>query len=446
MHPSIIRDLCGNAYEYPPMHLWGKVNTKLTLKEWARAIKVKSVIRFGLYIHIPFCQSKCEYCQFFSKAQNDNSGIDRYLYFFKKECEIYSQVLKMIPVRTIYIGGGTPSILNNKQIERLFSILRDNFFISNPAQISFESRPSTLTSKKIELLKRMGVNRLTIGVQSLSQRVLRNVNREQSYSSVKSAISTAKKTGIECVNIDLIAGLPHETNKSLGNTCRLISGLRPHSIHINPFFPSYPTKYFQKNRPFTDKDSQKSNYQADIARKVFRIVGYRNYSPYEGPSLAFVQNEQIVDSIKYISSYLGLGCSASSHCTAFLRHLNVSDFKKYYKMLAENKLPIDRGVFLSKSDEMRYYVISNLRYNRIFKRNFNFIFKEDLNEVFKKEINFLNKNGFLTETSNYIEPKVGGDEHYIFPAVFYHKGAIRKEKKLLSNFKCKYSLKNVEES
>ena len=420
--------LSGNGYEYPPMFIWYKIPSTVIKNNWERFLQKKEYFYPGIYVHIPFCITKCIFCQFFSVPARSNLEIDRYLDYLEKEAKIYNKILKKMQWRTLYIGGGTPSLLNLKQLDRLFhKILYKYFDFSNCIQVAFEANPSTLNYKKLFLLKKYNVNRLTIGVQTLDEKIIKLYNRTQKIKDVYKAYNNTRRVGIDYINIDLMIGLPGQTTESFINTYKQVLRLKPDVIHLNPFHPT-PTTLFSKAGNFlSPQDVNRRNQMIRLANEMQFRAGYKDRE-YELPESTFEgRNIQLVDQIQYNSAYLGLGASASSHINDYLRYLNYRKLDKYYTALEKGELPIFQGYRIKNIHEMVYYVTANLRHRGVSKSLFLKLFNKNIEDIFPNQIKYLEKKKKIKNTPHYIISTMKNiNDYLIYSKVFYGQEVIKK--------------------
>ena len=178
----------------------------------------------SLYIHIPFCESICDYCDF-TKLQYFHNFAINYIKVLKQEIASKNINYKL---KTIFIGGGTPTSLEDDLFEDLLSYL--STFVDNQTEFSIEANPESLTISKLKLMKKYGVNRISIGVESTDDKILKSINRKHSFSDVKSAIKNARELGFDNINLDLILGLPNVTFNLLNKDIENILSLNPDHI------------------------------------------------------------------------------------------------------------------------------------------------------------------------------------------------------------------------
>ncbi|MCQ2749006.1 MAG: radical SAM family heme chaperone HemW [Clostridia bacterium] len=171
----------------------------------------------GLYVHIPFCKSKCSYCDFCSFAGRDNK-IDDYLVALKKEMELYKKVTEDCAIKTVFIGGGTPTYLDNDKLVDLIKTIKENFNVKKDAEFTVECNPGTLEHEKLVALKKAGVNRLSIGLQSANDKTLKTIGRIHTFDEFKKNLEDARNVGFDNINADLMFSLPNETLDDIKNT------------------------------------------------------------------------------------------------------------------------------------------------------------------------------------------------------------------------------------
>ena len=188
---------------------------------------------FGIYIHIPFCVKKCSYCDFISFSDRDNL-IGKYIEALKNEIEKFDFSKNI--VTTIYIGGGTPSYLNAKYIIEILTLLRNKLVNNKIAwkdlEITIEVNPGTVSKEKLENYKMLGINRLSIGLQSTSNRLLKEIGRIHTYEDFLDTYNIAKEVGFDNINVDLMIALPNQSIKDIKESLEKIVFLNPNHISV----------------------------------------------------------------------------------------------------------------------------------------------------------------------------------------------------------------------
>jgi len=186
----------------------------------------------SIYIHIPFCQHRCAYCDF-NTYINMSSIYDDYVLALCSEISIItSQLSEKLTAKTIYFGGGTPTLLSFQQYQRVFNSLYDHFFIPSDIEITIEANPGTVKEEYLKRLRELGINRISFGVQSAINRELQILERQHNYFDVINCIKWARKADFENINLDLIYGLPDQTIEDWKRSLALVIGLHPQHISL----------------------------------------------------------------------------------------------------------------------------------------------------------------------------------------------------------------------
>lgn len=354
---------------------------------------------FGLYIHIPFCVSKCNYCDFNSYKLDENLKI-RYINDLKIEMSLYRNELKNNnqEITSIFIGGGTPSILNVEEIKVLFENIRQNFKIKQDAEITMECNPGTLTLEKLKTMKDCGVNRLSIGLQAVQDYHLKAIGRVHTYSQFEKNYREALNMGFKNINIDLMYALPNQKSEEWRETLAKVVELNPCHISAYSLILEEGTELYRmyENREFslTDEDTDIEMYNDTI--NYLETKGYKQYeiSNYSKDGYECKHN------ILYwqCNHYIGLGPGASGYINNY-RYNNVESLEEYHQKILENKKPIDSIDKLSIEDKIQEKIFMGLRMNKgikfeDFKKEFNLDFKQK----YSKQIKKLTEQDLIKET------------------------------------------------
>lgn len=310
----------------------------------------------GIYFHIPFCHSKCAYCDFYSMSVT--SLADEYIKAIVRELEMRIDEIAPEPVRTIYIGGGTPSSLSLSQLNMLLTSISRTVDIQALEEFSFEANPEDVSDSLLDLLKRYGVNRVSMGVQSLDNMELKKVGRRHSAEEALVALHRIR-TRFDNYSVDIIFGLPGQTIETLSATIDTILCLMP--PHISVYLLSYEPGTRLYAQLLTGKVEEISD---DMAEAMYMLVndrltsaGYVHYeiSNYSLPGYASRHNSAYWD----FSTYLGLGVSAHSF-TQNNRAYNPSDIKRYIQTInsGANSYIIDDE---TETERFNDWVIVSLR-------------------------------------------------------------------------------------
>jgi oxygen-independent coproporphyrinogen III oxidase len=413
-------DHSGYTLQYPPLFLWGRTFSAGDILASIKRLLVPAKRHFGLYVHIPFCREKCLFCRYYSLAIDKTSELDRYLDALEKEMRTYGSAARGVSCRTLYIGGGTPAIFSLAQLRRLFGVVRDAFDLRLCEQIAFEGNADFLDTKKLRFLAQAGVDRLTLGVQSLDPRVIRINRRYQSARSFHRCFRAAREAGIRHINVDLMAGLPGQNDASLARTVEAVLSLRPDMIHVHPFYPTSLTGFMKEGGRITWEQVQARERMIEMCRKR---VQARGYFPLHFDALGITPgayNKQLSDSIEHLSAFLGLGAGAVSHLTGNYRFANEIDVMAYGEKVARTGTGIAVASKLTLKDEMVYYVTSCLRYGPVDDGEFTRLFGRSVQRVFPKEIRSLARLGKISWTGTRIEPRFSSlGEYLVYSKTFY---------------------------
>lgn len=353
----------------------------------------------GLYIHIPFCEKKCDYCDFYSITKLDQ--MDKFVQALRKEIEIRAQDFSGYVFQTIYFGGGTPSLLNENQMRHIWDSLTENFIFNNNSEISIEANPGTLTQTKLSFLKEIGFNRLSLGVQSFNPSELKFLGRINSLEEVYHTFDYARNAGFNNINLDLMTAFPGITINSFKHSITEAQKLKPEHISCYTLIFEPGTVFYKKMLhgdliPLED-DEEASYYQ--IARQKLQKNGYLNYeiSNFSAGEKNMCKHNQIYWKHK---PYLGLGPSAHSF-SQNQRQANKRSISNYISQLNKGILPVDFQESLSDEDKMFEYIFLNLRLqDGINFSEFQTLFGQDYGERFKSKIKYLSENNLIELTTD----------------------------------------------
>ncbi len=289
--------------------------------------------RMELYVHIPFCVKKCEYCDFLSFPCAEDDTQRRYVEKLIQEIVKMGYRYRKYTVSTIFVGGGTPSLIDSGLIVEIFDALRENFHIEPEAEITLEANPGTLTEQKLADYRRAGINRLSIGLQSTDESELKLLGRIHTYAEFLESYRMARAAGFENINVDLISGLPGQTEESWLKTLRAVTELEPEHISAYSLIIEEGTPFYEKYGdeavnpaypPIPDEDTDRRIYH--LTKDVLKSCGYERYeiSNYARPGYECRHN------IGYWTNmpYLGLGLGASSYMEG-RRFTDLESFEEY---------------------------------------------------------------------------------------------------------------------
>ena len=364
----------------------------------------------SLYLHIPFCVKKCDYCDFLS-APADEKVREQYVRSLVGEIESYKESkLARRPVRSIFIGGGTPSVLSAPQIGRILQAIHDTFYVNrNDCEISMEINPGTSDREKSHELCKLGINRFSIGLQSPDDEILKRLGRIHTYRQFLDIYGYLREGGCGNINIDLMSALPGQSLENYTNGLHKVCELEPEHISAyslileegTPLFDRYnslhnendnATATQEKADPWSLPDEEEDRRMYHETKQILAGYGYERYeiSNYAKPGYACVHNCVYWQR----GEYLGLGLGAAS-LLADRRLKNTTDLKAY---LAGSRIDEGETLLLSEKDQMEETMYLGLRMMQgVEKALFRETFKKTVHEVYGPVIEKYRSMGLLQE-------------------------------------------------
>ncbi|PMH46050.1 oxygen-independent coproporphyrinogen III oxidase [Vibrio sp. 10N.286.49.B3] len=351
----------------------------------------------SLYIHIPFCHKLCYYCGCNKVVTRHSHKADEYLDILEHEIRQRAGLLGDRQVTQLHFGGGTPTYLNKRQITRLMTILRDEFSFDSEAEISIEVDPREIELDVLDHLRAEGFNRLSIGVQDFNKEVQVLVNREQDEDFIIEMVKRAKLLDFRSTNLDLIYGLPKQTEASFAETLKQVLAMQPGRLSV--FNYAHMPQLFAAQRKIKDEDLPAAEVKMSILQDTistltgagYQFIGMDHFALPED-ELAIAQRQGILHrnfqgyTTQGDSDLVGFGVSAISMIgDAYAQ--NQKELKKYYEQVNNLRHALWRGVVLDNDDLIRREVIKQLICNfkldkkaieSEFNLNFNHYFAEDL--------------------------------------------------------------------
>jgi oxygen-independent coproporphyrinogen III oxidase len=291
-----------------------------------------------LYIHIPFCKQACHYCDFhFSTNQNLKTEMALAI---AKEIDLQKDYLQSKTLKTIYFGGGTPSLLNEKEFTIIFEAINQKFRIDKNSEITLEANPDDINFENLRLFKSFGINRLSIGLQSFNENHLRWMNRVHSATESKNAVLLAKEAGFDNLSLDLIYGIPSDSHNIWMQDLQQIIDLKAN--HVSAYCLTIEPKTvfgkWQKTNKIPKIDEEFAAQQFEI---MLDFLAKNDFEQYEISNFAKNQQYSIHNTSYWQQEeYLGVGPSAHSY-NLESRQFTVSNNAKYLKSLSENKIPFE---------------------------------------------------------------------------------------------------------
>lgn len=357
--------------------------------------------RAGVYIHIPFCRSRCSYCDF-ATGMYESGLAERYVGALGSEIEAWREVEQPHLVDTIYFGGGTPSLLTPPQIEQILNAVRSRFEIVDRVEITLEINPgdggtsAAAKQNHFSKLRRLGVNRASFGAQTFDDHDLKQLGRTHSSADIAATFHQLREAGFENINFDLIAGLPAQTLAGWKRNLAEALKLRPEhlSLYLLDVHEGTPLADQIKTgmRPQPDED-----LAAEMYRTMIEEVCAAGYEHYEISNFCLPGFESRHNTKYWAGApYYGFGCSAHSFDGAQRRWANERDAMKYVATIARDESPIVERTELSKADTRSEAIFLGMRLMRgVDLHNYRSRFGRDFQEEYNGEVKRLIEAGLI---------------------------------------------------
>lgn len=367
----------------------------------------------GIYIHIPFCLSKCFYCDFVSYSNREDM-IEKYTYALCNEILQNAEVLGQYKVTTIYIGGGTPSFIDNKYICQILNTIYMVIDKSYLQEVTIECNPNSITKDKIDMYKEAGINRVSIGLQSIFNDILKTIGRAHKFEDFENALNIVNESGIDNITVDLMYPLPNLTLDRLKETVDYVCSLKNKNVkHVSIYnlevHENTKLAFLLQEGYITLPDEDEEYEMYKYIKDTLENNGYHRYeiSNYALDGFEAIHNTRYWNQ----EEYLGFGVNASSFFGG-ARYSNIKDLDKYIDNLTKNNLELSDSIKDGLVDEyeeldllslMKEYVILSLRKIKgLDKQKFKSKFKKDVYDIFLDEINELKQDKLIDENDTNI--------------------------------------------
>lgn len=351
----------------------------------------------GIYIHIPFCKKKCNYCDFISYSNKDGI-ILKYIESLKKEIERSIKLTNSEEyiVKTIYIGGGTPSFINSESIIEILKKIREKYIIDKDVEITIEVNPGTVTEQKLCDYYNSGINRLSIGLQSDNDKILKTIGRIHTYSEFLNTYKLARKVGFKNINVDLMLALPNQTVEILENTVNRVIKLNPEHISIYSLILEEGTKLEEQisRGELTLPDENTERIMYHLVRKVLNENEYIQYEISNYSKIGF-QSKHNTDCWSQ-KEYIGFGIAAHSYIN-MERFSNITKIEEYIENIENDN--IENNYIINekqnKISQMKEYMMLGLRkikgvsiteFEQKFNQNPIYLYRIELNKLVNEEL------------------------------------------------------------
>lgn len=341
--------------------------------------------KISLYIHIPFCAQKCLYCDFPSFARKDHLR-KAYIEALNKEIINLREKHNNLEINTIFIGGGTPSVLEADELECLLKEVA-KLNMAKDVEYSMECNPGNLTEEKLEVMKKYGVNRISMGLQAKQDNLLKGLGRIHNYKTFKENFLLAKKVGFNNINVDLMFGLPNQRLNEWEETLREIISLEPAHISAYSLIIEEGTAFYNlyendKLKLPTEEEERKMYH---LAKKILEENGFNQYEI----SNYAKEGKECRHNLAYwnMDNWIGVGSASASYIDG-KRIKNISSVEKYINSINEKGEAVEEIINNSKNDNMEEFMFMGLRkINGIDENEFKNRFSMNINDVYGEILN-----------------------------------------------------------
>ncbi len=356
----------------------------------------------GLYIHVPFCGSKCNYCDFNSYVGKLDLA-EEYFACMKKEIDLYRDEMVLNQIGTIFIGGGTPSCVEHRFIGELLNVIRERYNVSEPCEITIESNPGTLTEEKLKAYRQYGINRISIGLQACQEKLLKYLGRQHNKSDFISSVIMAKEAGFDNINADVIFGIPGQTLEEWKETLDVLTELDLTHISAYDLKIEEGTKFGEmleigKLVEMDDElDREMYHYAIDFLKK-------KGFNHYELSNFA-KKGYECKHNLIYWNciEYLGLGAGAHSYLQD-IRFENQASIEGYIDYLSKGQKPVEERYVRDFCEKMAEYMFLGLRLiDGVSKEKFEDRFNQDIFVTYADKIDKLKKKQLIETESGKIK-------------------------------------------
>ena len=356
--------------------------------------------KISLYIHIPFCAQKCLYCDFPSFARKDHLR-KAYIEALNKEIISLREKYNNLEINTIFIGGGTPSVLEADELECLLKEVA-KLNMAKDIEYSMECNPGNLTEEKLEVMKNYGVNRISMGLQAKQDNLLKGLGRIHNYKTFKENFLLAKKVGFNNINVDLMFGLPNQSLNEWEETLREIISLEPAHISAYSLIIEEGTAFYNlyendKLKLPTEEEERKMYH---LAKKILEENGFNQYEI----SNYAKEGKECRHNLAYwnMNNWIGVGSAAASYING-KRIKNISSVEEYINSIKDKGEAVEEIINNSKNDNMEEFMFMGLRkINGIDENEFKNRFSMNINDVYGEILNKYIGEGLLIRESGRI--------------------------------------------
>ncbi len=350
----------------------------------------------GLYVHFPFCINKCPYCDFYSRT--DHTDISRYTSALILQMQDYAFAASRHDIDSVFFGGGTPTAIPVNQILRIIDGIYDNFNVRSDVEFTIEANPATVTASELRKLRRAGVNRVSIGLQSANENELKALGRIHTYEDFEKSFKAARKAGIDNISVDLMYGIPDQTPESFAETLKKVVSLNPEHISIYSLKIEEGTPFdkIKDTLVLPDEDAECQMYSEAVA-----FLEENGLEQYEISNFA-KPGRQCVHNLRYwnCEEYIGFGPGAHSYFgdRRFAYKRSTEDYVKNMEYPGSVKDILSENYEIKATERIGEYVMLRMRLKEgVDTEFFAATFGLDFERIFGKHLDLYSKGGFMAK-------------------------------------------------
>ncbi|MFN0166364.1 MAG: coproporphyrinogen-III oxidase family protein [Bryobacteraceae bacterium] len=400
-HPPLEETTVGSYFvsNYPPYSFWNPEQVKQAFAALERPPAADSPL--GIYLHIPFCRKRCHFCYFKVYTDKNSSEIDRYLDAVIAELTIYSEkpFIGGRKPKFIYFGGGTPSYISTRQLSGVVEAMKRRLAWDQAEEIAFECEPGTITEGKLEILRGMGVTRLSLGIENFDEKILEANGRAHGAREIDRSYQFARSIGFPQINIDLIAGMMGETDANWRDCVRKTIALEPDCVTIYQMEVPYNTTIFKEMRVLGQSVAPVAGWAVkrgwvDYAFRELERAGYTVTSAYTAVKDPARTRFLYRDLLWTGADMVGLGVASFSHVGG-THFQNDHEIDSYIAKVSQGILPILRGLTTTLEERMIREFILQMKLGTVHREYFETKFGVDVQQRFSGPLRELEGQGFL---------------------------------------------------
>jgi len=413
---------------YPPHFCWDKFNND----DFIKSNFISG--NYTLYVHFPFCESRCKFCCLYSVACRNEKMYQKYIDLLIKELKLYTDRINIESFQNVHFGGGSPTLFH---FEKLFKIINRRKVLG---QVNIEATPDSLDKDKIKLLKDCGVERIMIGVQSFDPRVLKRADRPQNNDNFFKVFSLVRKIGIPIINLTLIYGLPGQTIKSFLDDLKTIIKLKPESIHTYGYMNTPTTNFYREGYCRSQKVEELKGRMIAKGEKILEKAGYiLNGNDYVLNGDPGFRNQTSLRANKS-KGHMALGISsigvfyAENNRGVLIKKINTNSYTRYKKAIENREFPIEKYFKLDKEERARAALIMAYRGEALTKDGFLSGEKKELIKRYSSAFNYLKRKGLIKKNKDG-SITFAPEDSIIYSKIFYSPKVLNRCRELVKDIK-----------